>query len=147
MSDLNWHNRLEKGETPTPYVLVTTHLGSHAFGGRNLSNLVLGQVSDLLSFSGRVISFGAISRTISPITGDLPFAFTSKQLSHLAVVLSDEDNFVTSAMADSPFLGGLMSLYIGFFGDPFSDHRSLFSGQINLVKVGLTDVTIEADEG
>jgi len=144
---LDWHNRLKQGEIPLPYILIATNMGTHAYGSKELSRLLLNQVDNLLTHSARVKSFGAPLRTINPLYSNLLTSFTTKQLSHLSVILSNDDNAVTRVMIDSPFLGGALSLYLGFEGDDLEGHLAAFSGLISKIKVSTSEVIIEANEG
>ncbi|MBW1709936.1 MAG: hypothetical protein JRG97_15315 [Deltaproteobacteria bacterium] len=130
-----------------PFILITTNMGTYAYGGKELSKLLLNQADNLLDHSARVISFGAPLRTISPLYSNLLTSFTSKQLSCLTVTLDNNDNEITRAMADVPFIGGILALSLGFEGDDKKDHLNLFSGLIKRIKVNQSEVIIEADEG
>jgi len=144
---LSWHSRLKRGEVPLPYILILTKIGTYAYGSKELSKLLLNKVDNLLVHAARVRSFGAPRRTISPVTGSLLSSFTTKQLSSLTVVLDNNDNEITKAMIDSPFLGGTLSLCLGFEGDEVKNHLDLFTGLIKRLRVNQSEVIIEAHEG
>lgn len=144
---LSWHNRLKRGEFPVPYILVSTKIGIYAYGNKELSNLLLGQVDNLLVHSAKVKSFGEPKKTISPVTHSLLTSFTTKQLSNLTVVLDNNDNEISRAMVVSPFLGGALSLSLGFEGDALNDHLNLFTGLIKRIRVNQSEVILEANEG
>lgn len=146
-SNLDWRNKLEMGQSPTPFAVLGVPLGNHVFGSRDMWAFAESQISDMLSWSGRVKSFGVLSRLSSSSADSLPLSFMNKQLSHISMVLDNADGLVSLAMADSPFLGGSLKLYLGFEGMDLADMVVVFSGTINRIKITETELVIEAREG
>ncbi len=161
-----FHDRLERGEIPTPYIVIETHLGYRAYAEKELTvvfdldgyllngswlldgSVTLGSGSaGVIEKGGRVISFGGFERAIQPAKADLLTGYVSKQRQHFSVTLTDADNHFSRMQAVEPFLGRPLGVYVGFEDMPQSTHVKVFDGCITeIVKNGDMSFTVEADE-
>jgi len=161
---INVHKRLMRGEIPTPYIMVQTHMGYRAFSNRELSGVFdfLGVLADgtytaegdyyagalswgAIEKSARVVDFGSFERTISPAKDDVLTALGNKQLQHISVEMDNVDRYFSKLIAKEPFIGRPIYVFIGFQNEPIHSHFSIFRGTITELSV-LDTMTIEADE-
>jgi hypothetical protein len=158
------HDRLMRGEQPTPYVVVETHLGYRAYAAKELTEVfdVLGLIADgsvmadgshtagsesagVLEKSARVLDFGAFERTLQPRTADVMAAYNMKQKQHMTIQFDNADRYFSRLIAKEPFIGRPMWSYVGFETDPQSEHLRIFAGRISEISA-LPVMTVEADE-
>ena len=163
---LAFHNRLQRGEVPIPYIIITTHMGDRAYAEKELTAVFdlaavlrmldgsftldgsarLGDESTgVIEKSGRVLSFGSFERTLQNINTDVLGSYQSKQLQHMSVQLDDADGRLAQLIAKEPFIGRPMKYFLGFEALPQADHLCRFSGTIMEMDV-MGIMTIEADE-
>jgi hypothetical protein len=163
----DFHDRLERGQNPVVYVVVHTHIGYRAYARRELGHVfdVVGLLADgsitadgsakagsasagVIEKSGRVTSFSAFERTISPVSSDLLTSYTSKQKSHTSISFSNAgDSYFLRLLPVEPFLGRPLTEYVGFDDMPQSEHLRVFEGVISeLVLNEDGSLTVEADE-
>ena len=158
------HDRLMRGEHPTPYIVIDTHMGYRAYAMKELTAVfdLLGLLADgsvtadgsetaggdsagVLEKSARVLSFGQFERTLQPKKDDVLTALQSKQLQHISIEMDNADRYFARLIATEPFLGRVLRAYIGFDNEPQSNHLRTFTGIISELSV-LPVMTIEADE-
>jgi len=159
-----FHKRLERGEKPITYVIITTHLGYRAYAEKELSAVfdIAGYIADgsvtadgthqagaetigLIDKAARVIDMGSLERTITPRKDNLLAAYSGKQLQHVSIELDNADRYFSRLIAKEPFIGRALTIRCGFEADSYSSHISLFSGIISELSV-LSSMTVEADE-
>jgi hypothetical protein len=147
---IEWMNRIDRGEQPTPYIIMETGMGWRAFGGRNLSDMDMGDDNradgeyyadgeiyagvnslKLLSFDARVISFGNINRTLKPKSRDLFIGYNSKEKAEISITLDNKDHYFNDLLKIEPILNKRLQLYLGYEQDPFTEHIPLFNGEIS----------------
>jgi len=139
---IDFHNRLMRGEIPTQYIVIDSHLGSRAYAMKELNGAF---TTAFLEKSGRVLDFGSFERTLQPRTSDILTSYSSKQLQHVSISLDNTDRYFSRLIAKEPFLGRPISYWIGFENRPQTEHISKFKGKIIDMTVMQT-LTIEADE-
>ena len=161
---INTHKRLQRGEIPQAYAVINTHLGYRAYGDKALeavfadtpvlldgswslggAETLSGGAIETLEKSARVLNFSSFERTISPLKDDLLTAYSAKQKQHLSLQLNNTDGYFSRLLAQEPFLGREVKIYLGFEAEPQSTHLSIFAGLISELSV-LPVLTIEADE-
>ena len=161
---INFHNRLNRGEIPTPYIVINTHMGYRAYAEKELGAVfdVTGYIADgsydadgtitagsagagVIEKAGRVISFGSFERSLQSMKEDILGSYQSKTLQHMSIQLDNSDRYFAQLIASEPFIGRTMQFYIGFEADPQSEHIRQFSGIITEMTVMQT-LTIEANE-
>lgn len=159
-----FHNRLMRGEVPTPYVVIQTHLGYRAYAEKELKAVfdLLGYIADgssladgsitagsassgVIEKSGRVVSFWSFERTLQPKKDDVLVAYSGKQIQHISLEMDNSDRYFSQLIAKEPFIGRPIKCYVGFEDSPQSEHLSVFSGVISEMSV-LPTLMIEADE-
>jgi hypothetical protein len=153
-----------RGESPTPYVVIQTHLGYRAYAEKELKSVfdIQGYFADgsylaggsitagsasagVVEKSGRVINFGSFERTLQPKKDDVLAAYSGKQIQHISLKMDNSDRYFAQLIAKEPFIGRPIKCYVGFEDDSQSEHLSIFSGIISEMSV-LPTLTIEADE-
>ena len=158
------HNRLMRGEQPTIYVVIDTHLGYRAYSAKEMTAVfdVLGFLADgshladgsitagsasagVLEKSARLLDPGSFERTISPKKDDVLAAYQGKQQQHISVQLDNADNYFSRLTAKEPFIGRTLRIYVGFEDEPQADHLRPFTGIISELSM-LPVLTLEADE-
>ena len=158
------HDRLTRGEQPTLYIVINTHLGDRGYAQKTLGDVfnVLALIADgsvvadgsetagsgalgMLDKAARVLSFGDFSRTIQSRTKTVLSAFEQKQRQHLTVQLYNADRYFSQLIASEPFLTRGLTAYAGFEDVTQTEHIKLFSGTISEIDVNRA-LTIEADE-
>ena len=161
---LNVHKRLQRGEIPVVYVIIETHMGNRVYAEKELAAvfdaaariadgtytadgtyLAGGDSLGVLEKSARVLSYGSFERTIQPKKNDVLSAYGGKQLQHISLELANADAYFSKLIAQEPFIGRPISIYVGFESEPQATHLSLFKGVIAEMSV-MPTLTIEADE-
>jgi hypothetical protein len=162
---LNFHKRLQRGEKPISYILVSTHMGYRAYAEKELKKVFdpLAYLADgtytaggsltaggtsagVIDKSGRVISFGTFERSLQSMKDDVLGSYQSKTLQSMSIDLANTDDYFSKLTASEPFIGREIKYYIGFEDSPQSEHLKLFSGIITEIEE-LETFTIEAEEG
>ena len=158
------HDRLMRGEQPTPYIVIETNLGYRAYAAKELTEVfdVLGLIADgsvmadgshtagsesagVLEKSARVLDFGSFERTLQPRTADVMAAYSKKQKQHISIQLDNADRYFSRLIAKEPFLGRPIRAYVGFKAESQSNHMRIFTGRISEISA-MPVMTIEADE-
>ena len=163
-TSINFHKRLMRGEIPVPYIIIATHMGYRAYAEKELTKVfdLLGYIADgtyladssitagsisagIIEKSARVVSFGSFERNLQSLKDDVLGSYQSKTLQFLSVDLDNSDAYFAKLMAKEPFIGRMLSYYLGFEEDPQSEHLELFSGIITEMNV-MGIATVEANE-
>lgn len=158
------HDRLMRGEHPTPYIVIDTLMGYRAYAMKELtevfdlealladgsvtadgSELAGGATLGVIEKSARVLSFGSFERTLQPEKDDVLTALQSKQLQHISIEMDNADRYFARLIATEPFLGRPIRAYVGFEDEGQSNHLRTFTGVISELAM-LPVMTIEADE-
>ena len=161
---IQFHDRMMRGEIPSVYALVHTHMGYRAYSEQELSQVfsLLGLLADgstdadgshtagsestgVIEKSARVLSFGSFERTIQPKKDDVLTAMSSKQKQHINIELDNADRYFSKLIPKEPFIGRTISIYVGFDEDPQSEHLQQFAGTISELSI-MSVFGIEADE-
>jgi len=161
---IQFHNRMMRGEIPSAYALIHTHMGYRAYSEQELSKVfaVLAYLADgsydadgsihagsdsagIIEKSARVLSFGSFERTIQPRKVDVLTAMSSKQKQHISLQLDNADRYFSKLLPKEPFIGRTISIWAGFDADPQSEHLKQFEGTITELSF-LPTLGIEADE-
>lgn len=137
---INFHNRLQRGEIPISYIVITTHMGDRIYAEKEISvqNTALEQ-------SGRVLTFGSFERTLQSQKDNILAAYSGKQIQHISLEMDNSDRYFAQLISKEPFIGRPIKYYVGFEDDSQADHISILSGIITEMSV-LKTLTIEADE-
>lgn len=163
---IRFHNRITRGEIPISYILINTLMGPRVYAEKELSAVFEvadpliadgsieadgSEVADggglgVLEKSARVLSFGSFERTISPRKSDMLTTFGGKQLQHVSIKLNNTDRYFSKLIAKEPFLSRELSWFLGFEDLPQSEHPELFKGIISEVRIGPSDISVEAEE-
>lgn len=158
------HDRLMRGEQPTPYIVVDTHMGYRAYAAKELTAVfdVAALIADgsvtadgselagagtlgVIEKSARLLAWGPFERTLQPKKDDVLTAMNNKQLQHISIELDNADRYFARLIAMEPFLGRPLRAYVGFEDEPHINHLRTFTGVISELSV-LPIMTIEADE-
>ena len=158
------HDRLMRGEQPTPYVVIDTHMGYRAYATKELtasmdpdglladgsvtadgSETAGGASAGVIEKSARVLSFGQFERTLQPKKDDVLTALQSKQLQHIYIEFDNADRYFARLIAHEPFLGRPIRVYVGFEDESQSTHLRTFAGIVSELSM-LPIMTLEADE-
>ena len=158
------HNRLCRGEIPVVYAVIKTPFGDRAFAEKELEAIfeTLARLADgtyladgselagsdtvgIIEKSARVLNFGSFERTIQPQKDDVLSAYSGKQLQHISIELDNSDVYFSRLIAQEPFLGRQINIYVGFESEPQSTHLSIFKGIVSELSA-MPVMTIEADE-
>lgn len=161
---LNFHKRLHRGEIPTPYIIIETHLGYRTYAEKELGGIfssnpyffdgswtldgsvTLGASSiQTLDKSGRVLRFGVPDMNLQSIKENVLASYQSKTLQHFTVEMDNADRYFAQIIAKEPFIGRPLSYWVGFEQDPQSEHIKRFSGVITEMTV-MPVMILEADE-
>jgi len=161
---IDFHKRLTRGEIPTPYIIIQTHMGYRAYAEKELTtvfdpaaylldgswlldgSVLLGSGSaGVMEKSARVISFQPFERNLQSLKEDVLASYQSKTLQHLTIDLDNSDHYFSKLIASEPFITRPIVYYLGFESAPFSEHLKRFAGVITEMNV-LPTLTIEADE-
>lgn len=162
---IEFHNRVQKGDTPIPYVLVTTHMGSRAYAERELrgvfsvsphladgsiladsSHTAGSESAGIIEKSARIMAFGTFERTIKPKEIEVLAAFQRKQMQHITLTFTNADRYFSRMLPKEPWITRPLAVYLGFDDLPQSTHLRLFSGTITMVTVKGAEMEVEADE-
>lgn len=161
---INFHDRINRGEIPVPFVIITTDMGYRAYAAKELGKVfeVSGYLADgtysadgtitagtgigVLEKSARLLSLGPVEQAIQPKTSGLPVAYTIKEQSIFSVTLNNGDKHFSEILPKEPFLGQTMDYYLGFEALSFSEHLKLWSGIISELELTSSELTIEAEE-
>jgi len=162
---IQYHERVQRGEVPVPYILIQTAMGWRCYAEKEMkaffdteANLADGSVAadgsetaggsslGLLEKSARVKSFGSFKSTISPSRLDVLSSFTTKQQKSLTVTLINSDLYFSRLIPQEHFLGRRMILLLGFESLPYSAHLKQFWGEIDDVRLDDQTATVRAIE-
>lgn len=142
-TSVDFHKRLMRGEIPTGYIVILTHMGLRVYGEKKLK--ITFSPVDAIEQEGRVISFGSFERALQAITSDILASYQSRTLQHMSVQLDNSDDKFSKLIATEPFISRTMKYYVGFEDLSQSEHLVVFSGIITEMQV-LNVLTIDADE-
>ena len=161
----NFYERVKRGEQPLVYIIITTAMGSRAYGEKELkgffdtggiiadgsevadgSIIAGGDSLGLLEKSGRIISVSRPERTIQPKKRDVLAAYTNKQQQNFSARLDNADRHFSKILPQEYFLGRPMSGYAGFDDIPFDDHYNFFNGIIYEAEIGANILRVQANE-
>jgi len=161
---IDFHKRLTRGEIPTPYIIIQTHMGYRAYAEKELTTvfdpaasildgswdfdgsvLLGGSSLEVMEKSARVVSFQPFERNLQSLKEDVLGSYQTKMLQHLSIDLDNSDRYFSQLIASEPFITRPIVYYLGFESLPFNEHLKRFSGVITEMNV-LPTLTIEADE-
>ena len=160
---INFHDRIERGEKPIPFVLIETDMGTRGYSERQFSdtwgetNLADGSVTadgsetanpglGFLEYTARLQSVSRPTRTISPKKLGLLIGYTQKQQATLRVKLANYDLYFSKLIAKEPFITKTLSVYVGFSDLPFSESLLVFKGNIENLSLDQKVMTLEVVE-
>lgn len=162
---LGVYSRIMRGESPTPYIMIQTHMGTRVYAEKELGDIFspAGLLLDgsfildgseklgsenlgIIEKSGRVISFDGFERALQSMKDDVLGSYLSKDLQNISVELDNTDDYFSKLIASEPIIGRSLQYCVGFENEAPSTHLKLFSGVIKEIGV-LGTLRIDADEG
>jgi hypothetical protein len=170
---IGFHERLQQGKVPVAYLLIETPIGWRVFAEKEImqvfdsagaiylgGTVYLGgpaPVSDgddylgegyygIISKAGRVVSWGDFGRSLQPRYSDVVAAFSQKEIQHLSVQMDNSDGYFSRLIAQEPFLGQAVQVYLGFEDLPQTQHIPLFRGAVTELGFDPASMTLEAEE-
>jgi len=170
---IGFHERLQQGKIPVAYMLIETPIGWRVFAEKEIKSVFdsagaiyldgtvyLGgpaPVSDgddylgegywgIISKGGRVISWGGFGRSLQPRYSDIVASFSQKEIQQLSVELDNADDYFSRLIAQEPFVGQAVQVYLGFEDLPQTQHIPLFRGKATELQLDPTSMTLEAQE-
>lgn len=111
--NLSWHNNVQAGERPTPFVLIQTSMGYRAYGAKEVHDL-LDTSNDYLSSESRIKSFGSFERIINSPDDDLLAAYSAKLQGQASITFLNEDHHFTDLLKTEPLLGKQLEIWLAF---------------------------------
>jgi len=163
---ISFHDRLLRGENPTTYAIITTHLGYRAYAEKELSQVfdISGYIADgsitadgtytagsgtigVIDKAARVLDMGSVERTLQPRKDDILAAYGGRQLQHISIELDNTDRYFSRLIAKESFIGRPIAIRCGFEADSYAAHVNLFTGVISEIELGSGNaMVLEADE-
>jgi hypothetical protein len=141
-----YHNELESGRNPVPYVAIDTHMGYLIFSEKEMELNMGSTVWVPVEQSPRLITPGSFERTIQQYTSDVVTSWQrSNQKQHTNIDLDNGDLYISLMTAKYPFIGRPIFVFLGFETVPQSEHPCMFKGRITEISALLT-FGIEAEE-
>lgn len=159
------HERLERGDTPLVYMLLSTPMGWRGYAEKELGeSFDVGAVYPdgtwepdgtvdidglgLLSKLGLLRRVSSLERTISPQSTGVLSAFSRRQRQRIRAELLDPDRHIPRMLPREPILGRACRIVCGFEDLPYSEHLPLFDGEVVEVEISRvrSTSTITADE-
>lgn len=159
-TNIDFHNSIYADKTPEVYIVIQTALGTRAYSGETLmgiDNIAAVKYDGSRKYDGTwkygggqflienkpiVVSWGRLNRTLSPQHSTLVSGLQGKRESQLTVQLNNADRKVGKELMTDPFITKSASLYLGFEGQPFTEHLRLFMGVVDTITVDLSKVTL-----
>lgn len=146
---IDFHRRLQAGENPVPYLLVTSGMGYHiytAIDGRGRDAITAAYRDDgeiVVTGQARIAAWGAIRRSIRPQRSDLLIMYQRYQQGSARVYFDDPDDRLPATISRETLLGQQAEVRIGFPDLAISSHITLFTGEIT--RIAVTGGRIAAD--
>ena len=167
-TSINFHNRVHGGESPIVYVMITTDMGARVFAEKELGQIfdptggtiffdgswIFDGTQDfgletpgiINKGEGRLLSISGFERTIQPKTKDVLNSLATKQVQYLYITLDNVDHYFSKIIVKEPFLTKEIDVYVGFDDRPYSEHLTLFKGNITEYEINSKNMQLRAEE-